>query len=284
MFTAAFYNPAFSGNAEGINVTGLMRQQWMGYKDPYGNSPGPTSYLICLDSPLKILHGAAGGSIIQENIGSFKNTELRVGYTYKASVGAGELSAGIQVDLFNSQIDMSSLKENAINQDDPLLQAGKANDFVADAGLGVTYRVPEKYYIGIASDKLLQTKEKKTYFNLNREYYLTAGYYWIIPGHPEFELQPSLFFRTNAATYQADVSALVVYNKKVWGGLAYRITDAVSILAGLNIKGIKVGLAYDISTSALRKYNSGGLEIMVNYCFKIKMEKFRKSYKNARFL
>jgi len=282
MFTDVYFNPACAGGAEGINVTGLLRQQWIGFKDADGNTPGPQTYMISIDSPIKFLHGAAEGSIVQDNIGFFKNIEVRVGYAYQASLGAGELSAGLQLDLFNSKIDFSSIK--AVETDDLLNGLSKGNDFVADAGLGVLYKVPDKYYIGLSCDKLLQSKASKIYYNLKREYFLTAGYYWIIPGHPDFELQPSLFFRTDAAAFQLDLSALLVYNKKVWGGLAYRMTDAVSVLAGMNIKGIKIGLAYDISTSSLSKYNSGGLEVMLNYCFKIKMEKFRKSYKNARFL
>jgi type IX secretion system PorP/SprF family membrane protein len=282
MFTDVLYNPAFAGSAEGINVTGLVREQYLGFKDPEGTKTGPETFLIMLDAPIKILHGAAEGSVMQDNIGSYKNIEVRVGYAYKANVGAGELSAGIQLDLFNSKIDFSTLKP--IDSEDPLIQGSKVNDFVADAGLGIMYKVPDKFYIGLSSDKLMQTKEKKINYTLKREYFLTAGYNWIIPGHPELEVQPSLYFRTDAAAYQIDVSALLMYSKKVWGGLAYRITDAVSVLAGMNIKGIKVGLAYDISTSSMTKYNSGGLEVMLNYCFKIKMDKFRKSYKNARFL
>jgi type IX secretion system PorP/SprF family membrane protein len=282
MFTDVLYNPAFAGSADGINVTGLIREQWLGYNDPDGNRTSPETFLITLDAPVKILHGAAEGSVMQDNIGYFKNIEVRLGYAYKANLGAGELSAGLQVDLFNSKVDFSSLK--TIDVDQLLQDQGKATDFVADLGLGVMYKVPDKFYIGLSSDKLMQTKEKKIYYTLKREYFLTGGYTWVIPGHPEYEIEPSLYFRTDASAFQFDISALLMYSKKVWGGLAYRMTDAVSVLGGMNIKGIRIGLAYDISTSAMTKYNSGGLEVMLNYCFKIKMDKFRKSYKNARFL
>jgi hypothetical protein len=88
----------------------------------------------------------------------------------------------------------------------------------------------------------------------------------------------------DGAVFQLNASALLQYNNKFYGGLGYRLQDAVSVLAGIVFKGIRVGVAYDISTSAMTKYNSGGLEIMVNYCFKIDTDKFRKSYRNTRFL
>ena len=76
----------------------------------------------------------------------------------------------------------------------------------------------------------------------------------------------------------------MVYNKKFYGGLGYRLQDAISVLAGVSIKGLKIGVSYDIGTSAISKYNNGGLEVMVSYCFKIDRDKFRKSYRNTRFL
>jgi type IX secretion system PorP/SprF family membrane protein len=149
---------------------------------------------------------------------------------------------------------------------------------------GVLYKVPEKFYIGLSADNLLQSSAKKIAYQLRRTFYLSGGYEWILPNNPAFELQPSVLFMYDGAAFQFNLSALVLYNKKFYGGLGYRLQDAVSILAGVNIKNLRIGLSYDISTSALSKYNSGGVEIMVSYCFKIDVDKFRKSYRNTRFL
>ncbi|MCX6690904.1 MAG: type IX secretion system membrane protein PorP/SprF, partial [Methanoregula sp.] len=105
-----------------------------------------------------------------------------------------------------------------------------------------------------------------------------------IPGHPAYELLPSALLMYDGAAFQLNASLLLMYNNKFYGGLAYRLNDAVSVLAGVSIKSLRIGVAYDISTSAMSRYNSGGLEVMVNYCFKIDMDKFRKSYRNTRFL
>ena len=35
--TYMFVNPAYAGLREGICVNGLMRQQWAGFKDQYGD-------------------------------------------------------------------------------------------------------------------------------------------------------------------------------------------------------------------------------------------------------
>ncbi len=88
----------------------------------------------------------------------------------------------------------------------------------------------------------------------------------------------------DGAVVQLNAGALVTYNNKIFGGLNYRYQDAVSVLAGVLVKGLRIGVAYDIGTSALRKYHNGGLEVMLNYCFKIDTDKFRKTYRNTRFL
>jgi hypothetical protein len=125
---------------------------------------------------------------------------------------------------------------------------------------------------------------KKLKVSDKRVYDLTGGYYWVIPGYPAYELQPSAFITTDLAAFSFSVSAILQYNKKFWGGLAYRYQDAASVLVGFNLKAFKIGLAYDASVSKMTRYADGTVEVMLNYCFKIETEKFSKSYKNTRFL
>jgi len=284
MFTNMATNPAFAGGSGGINITGLVRQQWMGWKDNDGNKSAPQTFLLTVDSPIRKLHGGLGGSISQDQIGAFKNIVLKLGYAYKMEAWSGDIAFGLQGSLLN--ISMDGSKFNPIVDEDPVLNAleGKTSDMSVDAGLGVFYNVPDKYYVGISAENILQTEGKKTHYKLRRTYYLNGGYQWTVPDYPAFEVLPSAQFMYDGAVLQLNASALVMYNNKFYGGLGYRLQDAVSVLAGVFIKGIHIGVAYDISTSALHKYNSGGLEVILNYCFKIDTDKFRKSYRNTRFL
>jgi type IX secretion system PorP/SprF family membrane protein len=284
MFTTMAYNPGFAGGSEGISATGLIRQQWIGFKADDGSKPGPQTYFLTIDAPLKFLHGGVSGFISQDKLAQFSTINLKLGYAYRAEIGPGNFGAGLQVGFVNSKIDFS--KFDPFDKNDPVLQGKdqKTSDFVVDLSLGAFYKVPEKYYVGISADQLLQTKGPQTSYQLRRHYYLTGGYYFPMPGHPAFELQPSALFMYDGAVFQFQLAALVEYNKKIWGGVEYRFQDAVSILAGMRIKSIMVGLSYDIATSWMSNYSGGSVEVMLNYCFKIKTEKYRKSYKNTRFL
>ena len=277
------YNPGFAGSSEGISATGLVRQQYIGFKSDDGSTPAPQTFLLTIDSPLKFLHGGVGGSVSQDKLGQFSTINVKLGYAYRTEIGPGNFGAGLQVALVNTKLDFSKF-DPAQEGDPALADKAKVNDFIIDLSLGAFYKVPDKYYIGLSADQILQTKEPQTHYQLRRHYYLTGGYYLPVPGHPAFELQPSAFLTYDGAVFQFSLGTLLEYNKKFWGGLEYRYQDAVSILVGLNIKSIKIGLSYDIATNWMSSHSSGSVEVMVNYCFKIQTEKFRKSYKNTRFL
>ncbi|MEI7723672.1 MAG: type IX secretion system membrane protein PorP/SprF [Bacteroidota bacterium] len=284
MFTNMATNPAFAGGSGGINITGLARQQWMGWKDTDGTKSAPQTFLLTADSPIRKLHGGIGGSISQDQIGTFKNIVVQLGYAYRMDMWSGELSFGLQGNLCNISYDGSKFKP-VVDPDPVLGQAtGKTSDMAIDLGLGVFYKVPDKYYVGLSAQNILQTKGKKTSYQMRRTFYLNGGYQWTLPNHPAFELLPSAQIMFDGAVLQLNASALIMYNNKFYGGLGYRLQDAVSVLAGVVIKGLRIGVAYDITTSAVSKYSSGSMEIMVNYCFKIDTDKFRKSYRNTRFL
>jgi type IX secretion system PorP/SprF family membrane protein len=284
MFTNMALNPAAAGTSGGINVTGLVRQQLMGWKDsPDGYKSGPQTFMLTGDLPVKLLHGGVGGSISQDKIGYQKNITVELAYSYHTEIWNGDLFMGLQGNLFNLSFE-GDLK--GLDEGDPVIEANKSkkSTMSMDAGLGLLYRVPDKYYIGLSADNILQTAAKDLGYQMRRTFYLTGGYDLMVPNHPMFELQPSAMLMFDGAVFQINASALVLYNKKVYGGLGYRYQDAVSVLAGMYIKGLQIGIAYDINTSSLSKYNYGAMEILVNYCFKIDMDKYRKSYRNTRFL
>ncbi len=284
MFADMAVNPGFAGGSAGINVTGLVRQQWMGWKDADGTKSGPQTFLISLDAPIRKIHGGLGGSVTQDQIGAFKNTIVKLGYAYRTEALSGDLAVGIQGILQNLGYDAS--KFDPIDEQDPVLGQleGKKSDMIIDAALGLYYSVPEKYYIGLSGENLLQMKGSKTNYRLRRTFYLQGGYQWTVPNHPAYEVLPSAQILFDGAVLQITAGALVSYNNKFYGGLSYRHQDALSVLAGVIIKGLRVGVAYDAGTSAMRRYHSGGIEVLLNYCFKIDTDKFRKTYRNTRFL
>ncbi|HBZ66653.1 MAG TPA: hypothetical protein DEO70_07430 [Bacteroidales bacterium] len=288
MFAPMAYNPAFAGTSGNISVTGLLREQWVGFTDATGTRVSPRTFFLSVDAPLRILHGGVGLTILSDKLGYEQNIGLKLSYAYITDFRSGEISFGPTLGLMNRSIDFASLNPLESGSD-PLLNGTDADKpMMFDVGLGVLYRVPGKYYMGFAASQLIQSTgslgDEPNYQN-KRHLYLQGGYEYVIPDYPLYEVEPSVLIKTDMVSYQVDLTGRVTYNQKFWGAVSYRITDAIAILLGIKIKQLSVGYSYDITTSKLGSAGSSGShEIVVNYSFKLDLDKNPKSYRNTRFL
>lgn len=285
MFNNAAINPGSVGSMDAVCVTGIIRQQWVGFKDKDGNNVAPETYIFSGDAPVNFLHGGVGLSISQDKLGFQKAIDLKLSYAYRTSLRDGDLGIGLSLNLQNQSIDFDKLKwpegESSAGED----FTGKQSDMIFDMGLGAYYQVPNSYYAGLSVSQLLGSKGSTTYYKNVKHYYLTGGYPFAIPGHPAYEITPSIFIKSDGNTAQYDFNAMVKYNNKFWGGLTYRVQDAVCIFLGVCIKDLQVGYSYDLTTSKiLGAGTSGSHEIMLRYSFGLELEKHPRSYKNTRYL
>lgn len=286
MFTKLAYNPGYAGAGNGICVTGLVRQQWVGFKetDAEGNSTNvaPETYLISVHSPIKALRGGLGATIVQDQIGHYNDVSLNIMYAYQTTMGVGDLGIGLQLSLLNKSIDFGSL--NANDGTDPLLNGkGEETDMYFDVGLGLYYRVPDNYYLGLSVLQLLESKKNDgTEFRLRRQINAVAGYEFSFPNTPALDVLPSVMIKTDGASTQYDLTTLLRYKNQFWGGITYRFQDAVAFIIGLDYKNFNIGYSYDFNTSAIS--TTGTHEIRASYCFKIEVDKVKKIYRNTRFL
>jgi type IX secretion system PorP/SprF family membrane protein len=286
MFNQVSYNPGFAGSIGGICATGLVRQQWVGFKDQLGNNVAPQSYSVNIHSPVNLLHGGIGASVYQDQLGYQKEIGVKLMYAYRRDIGMGNLGVGAQFGFINGTIDFNTLREGARDQGDPLLE-GRADesDMLLDFGVGIHYVVPEKFYVGISSTRLSEQRSSTLAYTTKRHYYFSAGYEFAFPANPSYVVEPSLLIKSDGVKTQYDIAGLLKYNNIVWGGVSYsalRNMDPVSVLFGLKIKDVRIGYGYTIPTSKIG--SSGSHEIMVGYCFQIKFERGRQSYTNTRFL
>lgn len=292
MFYGLTYNPAVAGNENAVCVTGANRMQWIGFSKEDDQQVAPRTYFVTGSMPIKILRGGVGLMIMQDALGFEQTTTVKFGYAYQRNMGLGRMGIGAMVEFNNRFIDFSRLKPAS---DDPLLTqlTGKESDMLIDFSLGFFYRVPDSYYIGVSGLHLVQGKGKPILgedegglaMKLDRTLFVTGGYEFTFPGNPDFQLVPSAQLQTNLSAFKIDVNALVRFKETVWAGAGYRSGESVIILLGLQFKDIRFGISYDINVNKLALPIFGGsFEVMLNYCFKLDLDRGRSSYKNTRFL
>ncbi len=283
-----FTNPAYAGMREGICINGLMRQQWAGFKDYYnGENAAPQDYLITIDSPIKLLHGGLGGAIIQDKATyNWSDISLLLSYSFHAELSIGTLGIGLGAVLKNRSIDGSKFR--AVDETDDVLLKSQQSDMRFDANLGFFFQSINNYYVGVSFTNLLNSRYVKLdtqgegHITNDRTIYLIGGYKYILPGDPRFEIEPSLLIQSDFISTQYNISATVNYNTKFWGGLNYRYQESVGIMVGLRFKDFRLGYGYDVNTKKLGV--PGSHEVSLNYCFKIKADRSKTSYKNTRYL
>lgn len=282
-----FSNPGFAGMREGICVNGIYRQMWAGFTDINGDVVSPQDFLLTLDSPIRVLHGGIGGSIIQDKLGQQSDIIVQLDYSFHANLSIGTLGVGAGVNIINRNYLGSKFDPTDAN--DPILPKSDESDMRLDASFGLFLSQPGQYYAGISVTNLLETSFKKFELeeggevpNTDRTFYITGGYTFVFPNNPLFEIEPSVFILSDLASTQYNVSAIVTYNDKFWGGLNYRFQESVGVILGMRFKDFRIGYAYDINTMQYR--SNGSHEVFLGYCFKIKGDRSRTSYKNTRYL
>ena len=283
----ACVNPGFGGLSDGVNVMGIYRDQWTGFKDMNGNSVAPKTMLFSGDMPIPMLKGGASLSIMNDKIGFEENININMGYSFHADLGAGTLGIGLALSMVNRSVDFSNYYPMVDN--DPALPKGEQSDMLVDANFGLFWRVPETFYVGLSVTSLFESKGKElsssattsASFVGDRTFYLMAGYEYQF-NNPLFKLLPSMCIMSDIASTQFNAGARLLYNNKVWGGINYRFQESVAAMVGFQFNDIQISYSYDINTMGLTV--QGSHEICVSYLFKMNLEKSPRIYHNIRYL
>ena len=283
-----YYNPSAIGNTDYIHITLGSRAQWVGIKH------APLSFVGLADMPFKFLNKrfAAGVSINQTSMGLYSGLNASAQLAYKHRLFGGTLSGGFQVGLVNEKFKGSEIIEIGGEEADDAIPKTDVSGNALDLGVGLHYQ--HKYWwAGFSATHLTEPSvEMKAEGNEEDLYIFEAGrtYYFMAGGNIPikntlFELQPSVFVKTDFNLFQAEATMRVRYNKFITGGVAYRHNDAVSLVAGVEIKNFVVGYSYDYPISDISKATSGSHEVFVNYNVKLNLgEKNKNKHKSIRLM
>lgn len=283
MHNRLFPNPGVAGSNNAICATLLGRQQWMGFTGQ------PKTYLLSVHAPIRLLHGGAGLSVSQDELGQEKTFGLKAAYAYRMTIGIGELGIGAAAGMVNKSIGNTWTANDPNDNKIPMNGAG---DTGFDLDFGLYYKTPA-LFLGLSTTHITQSELKEVSntqdfsYKVARHYYVMAGYNHNFKSFP-LALQPMVFVKSDAASTQVDVNVIAIYNNLVWAGVSYRVQDAIVPMIGVQKDigpgTIKFGYSYDVTTSILKQYSSGSHEIMLGYCFNMADQKQSGKHKTVRFL
>lgn len=259
MYHTHLYNPATAGNADGIVVSGLARQQWVGFDE------APSSQLLNAYGYIPKIKGGVGLTVVNDILGKQRTTSVRLGYAYRQRLGDKMyLSAGLNFGIANNYIKGAELRYQ---------QTGDQSQYVTgdgqvkpDIGLGLEFS-GKGLTLGVSFTHLQQSIGNSTVWKTPRHYYAYAKYDWKVA--EKWQLSPALFFRSAGFISQLDLNLSATWNKRVVVGASYRTTDDIAALLGVYLgKQVLLSYSYDFDFGEIRTNNSGSHELTIIARFK----------------
>jgi len=276
-------NPAVAGTKRILDARMDYRTQWVGLDG------APVTKGISLNS--RIMKGTMGVGMtyFNDKTGPTKRSDFSLIYSYHAKFDDVELSMGAAGQMLSYSVDGSQLHmriplDNAID----LTALQKKTVFDASAG---AFLYNDRFHIGLSVLNLGEPNINyfpqadtvhKTRIAVVPHIYGNVGYNW--SGDADWIWENSLqvvYVQANPITI--DYNLRLHYLQKVFGGIAFRIHDAVALQAGFTFREeFHVSYSYDIITSPLRQFQSGSHEIMLMWSSNLGSDK-QKKYGNDRF-
>ncbi len=247
MFNNLYYNPGFAG-AEGVTkFTAIHRSQWLGYSPTFGGGGAPTTQIVSMTAPINKLRSGFGAYILNDKLGPQNNLEAQFTYAYHLQLKGSKLSFGMRTGIYSQTINFDQYRP--IDPNDPLLkETGKDSQVRPDLAAGV-FLQREKFYAGVSFDHLLKSEFD---FGLSQRnalqphLYVTGGYYYQV--NFDLRFQFSSLVKSDFTKTTFDLGAIAYFKDTMWGGLAFRQSEAAILLLGYSIlkdKSLKIGYGLD---------------------------------------
>lgn len=283
MYNMSLINPAYATADEGIlNLGGHYRTQWVGLE----GAPKTGSFFAHTPINDKIEMGI---SFTNDNIGDIVNeNNIFADFAYVLPVGIeSKLSLGLKAGFtfFDATFDGFVLQSGNTTTDVAFNE--NINKAFPNLGIGAFF-FTDTYYLGLSAPNMLSTKHIENENGVkatgvqNIHYFFTGGYVFDIDKN--LKLKPAFMARAvSGAPLAVDITANVLINEKLEAGLGYRLGDAVSALVNFRISPeLRIGYAYDFTTSNLGSFNSGSHEIFI--LFDVDLFGFKGGYdRSPRF-
>ncbi len=265
MYNMSVINPAYATATEGvINLGALHRSQWVGAV----GAPKTTTFFAHtplsdrIEVGVSVVHDEVGDGLVNEDniYGDFAYV-LQLNNTTFLSLG---LKAG--VTLFSTRFDNLQLNSGDFSTDPAFAQ--NISETFPNLGAGA-FLFSDNYYLGLSAPNFFNNKhldEENGVQRLGAEnlhIFFTGGY--VVNINRNIKFKPSFMARAvGGAPLSLDISANMLFNEKFEGGLSYRLDDAVSAMFNVRVTpNLRIGYAYDYTTTNLGDFNSGTHEIFV---------------------
>ena len=267
-FNPLNYNPAYAGTRGSLNLTAVNRSQWVGWEG------APRTQFLSIHAPIARKRIGLGANLSYDNIGSRSNVSAMANFAYHLQLNSNSLrlSFGASAGINSNQYDFNGLIVNDAT-DINYLTSNKSVSPNFGTGL---YLHSNKGYLGFSIPRLIEksidNNTSKSF--LQRHYYLTSGYVFNL--NSVTDIKPSILIKyTQNAPITVDVNYSMLFYKKLWIGLMYRMNESIGFNSSFLIKdSFTFGYSFDYPINHLRFNNFGSHEILLSFDLRSKNPAF----------
>lgn len=275
-----YFNPSFAGETDKIQLSGIYKYQWAGINN------APKHFILSAEMPVEFLGKRHGVALLTGNhsIGNERNSIFAAQYTFKQEIGPGTLNIGVQAGMRELNFDAASVRltVDSVQQKRETIDASPTDKKTIDLNAGISW-ITNGFYIGAAATHINQPSfysmknltgsgnsvNDSVFSKIPLSYNFMTGCN-ITVFHPLFEIQPMLLMHTtDLKEIHVQTALRVIYGKRYSMGASRNGKTGYSFFAGVVIREIEFGYAYDLSMSEIGRKSGGSHEASIRYRFPI---------------
>jgi type IX secretion system PorP/SprF family membrane protein len=276
MYNMNIVNPAYAGSRGTLSIGLLGRTQWVGLRG------APKTATMSIHAPVGKNVGL-GISFISDEIGPSTEQNIYADFSYTITTSEeGRLAFGLKGGITLHDVNLTDIDLPQSDIDD--LFAENINNSYPNFGAGVYYYT-DKFYVSFSAPNILEQlhieKQGNTIIRASEEthFFLTSGYVFDLS--ESLKYKPSVMAKgVSGSPVSIDISNNFLINDRLELGLNYRVDDSLSALINFGVTpDLRIGYAYDYTTSNLGNYNSGTHEMFLLW----DIDFSKKNLKSPRF-
>ncbi|HTG67090.1 MAG TPA: type IX secretion system membrane protein PorP/SprF [Flavobacterium sp.] len=265
MYNMNVVNPAYATGTQAMLDLGVLyRSQWAGLE----GAPKTFNFFGHIPLTKKVEMGL---SMISDDIGdgAKKEDNFYADFAYVLNMSStAKLSLGLKAGFTSFKTNFNGFVFESGDSSTDMAFSENVNNIFPNIGVGAYY-FTNNYYLGLSAPNLFSSKHIEERSGINAfgseeiHVFFTGGYVFNLSD--SFKLKPAFMSKiVKGSAVSLDLSANVLFNEKFELGASYRLDDAVSALMSVKVSpSIRVGYAYDYTTSNLGQFNSGTHEVFV---------------------
>ncbi len=263
-------NPAYAGLDKSLSITSGLRSQWSRLEG------APKTQFVNAHIPLYFLSGSAGMSVLNDQIGALRRTEVALSYNYISDSRYGLISIGFKVGGQQVFLDSDALRfpdgvyvDQTINHRDPIITEVNPTGMSPIWSIGAFY-VKNLLEIGLVLDNVPSNtiEAGATTYNSTQNMSLFASYQY--PLNELVAIEPNFLMKSDGKQTQLDLGVMSYY-QTVFAGVSIRgynanSLDALGLIVGTELsKKVRLSYSFDLGLSGLQQYQDGSHEFIFNY-------------------